>query len=336
MGRPTAPATLMIRNARVYTVDAELPWADAVAVEGNRISWVGGDEGAAARTGPGTEVIDAGGSTVLPGFIDSHNHVRLGSNPLEVGLAGASTLDDVKGRIRAHAEAHPEHAWIEGVGFNYSVMPGGRLPTWRDLEGLTGGRPAFVLTYDAHNAWLNREAMELLGIDRRGTTLAWGHARIDQGNGEPTGIVGDFAVMGISRLGQRALEAFLPGYEPGLQYERTLESLDMATAFGITTVVEPQNSPDDMWIFERARDEGRLRSRLVAASSIRSVRATLIATSSDPCASDTTTIDCVSDPSSSTSTTWSSRGPPRCWSPTPTSRGSEATRSGGPRSSRSW
>ena len=57
----------------------------------------------------------------------------------------------------------------------------------------------------------------------------------------------------------------LPGYERALQYERTLESLDMATAFGITTIVEPQNSPDDMWIFERARDEGRLRSRLIAA-----------------------------------------------------------------------
>ena len=265
MGRAIAPASLLIRNAHAYTVDADRPWADAVAVEGDRIVWVGDDEGATARTGPGTEVIDAGGATVLPGFIDSHNHVRLGSNPLEVDLAGASTLDEVKARIRAHADAHPEYAWIEGVGFNYSVMPGGRMPTWRDLEGLTGGRPAFVLTYDAHNAWLNRVAMELLGIDRGSSTLAWGHVRFDPGSGEPTGIVGDFAVMGISRLGQSELEGFLPGYEPGRQYERTLESLDMATAFGITTVVEPQNSPDDMWIFERARNEGRLRSRLVAA-----------------------------------------------------------------------
>ena len=68
--------------------------------------------------------------------------------------------------------------------------------------------------------------------------------------------------MGISAAGQAALEGVLPGYERGLQYERTLESLDMATGLGITTIVEPQNSPDDLWIFERARDEGRLRSRL--------------------------------------------------------------------------
>ena len=103
---------------------------------------------------------------MLPGFVDAHNHVRLGSNPLEVDLAGAATLDEVLGRVRSHADAHPEQTWIEGVGFNYSVMPGGRMPTWQDLEGVTGGRPAFLLTYDAHNVWLNREAMQAFGITR--------------------------------------------------------------------------------------------------------------------------------------------------------------------------
>lgn len=259
-----APASLVIRNALVYTVDRGTPWAQAVAVEGGRITWLGADEHAAAHVGSGTEVIDAAGATVLPGFIDAHNHVRLGSNPLEVDLAGAATLDEVKARIAAHAEAHPGHDWIEGVGFNYSAMPDGRMPTWRDLEGLTGGRPAFLFTYDVHNAWLNREAMDVFGIARGSGPLAWGHVRTDDA-GEPTGVVGDFAVMGISRAGQAALEAVVPGYARGLQYDRTLESLEMAVGYGITTIVEPQNSPDDMWIFERARNEGRLRSRLAAA-----------------------------------------------------------------------
>ena len=259
------PASLLIRNARVHTVDRLRPHANAVAVEGDRIAWIGEDLDADAPIDGDTEVIDAGGATVLPGFVDAHKHVRLGSNPLEVDLAGARSLGEVKSRIRAHADAHPEHTWIEGVGFNYSVMPDGRMPTWRDLEGLTHGRPAFVLTYDAHNAWLNREAMQVFGISRASGALAWGHVRTDPSDGEPTGIVGDFAVMGISRAGQAALEGVLPGYERELQYRRTVESLAMATAFGITTIVEPQNSPDDMWIFERARVEGGLRSRLVAA-----------------------------------------------------------------------
>ncbi|MGZ8662738.1 MAG: amidohydrolase [Actinomycetota bacterium] len=260
----TAPDLLFV-NARVHTVDEAMPATEAVAIIGDRISWVGDDGSARALAGPDTEVIDAGGHTVLPGFIDSHNHVRLGSNPLEVDLAGAGTLDEVKARIRTHADAHPDYAWIEGVGFNYSAMPDGRMPTQYDLEGLTSGRPAFIFTYDAHNVWLNREALEVFGIARGTDALAWGHVRKDPRSGEPTGIVGDFAVMGISRRGQAALEGVVPGYERTLQYERTLESLDMATELGITTIVEPQNSPADLWIFERARDEGRLRSRLVAA-----------------------------------------------------------------------
>ncbi len=259
-----SPADLLIVNARVHTVDDDLPTADAVAVSGDRISWVGDDDGARPLAGPDTNVIDAGGATVIPGIVDSHNHVRLGSNPLEVDLAGARSLDELKARVRAHADDHPEHAWIEGVGWNYGAMPGGRLPTWQDLEGLTGGRPAFLFSYDVHNVWLNREAMAAFGIRRGVERVPFGHVQAGA-DGEPTGFVTGFAVMGISRAGEAALEGVVPGYARELQYERTLGSLDMAAELGITTVVEPQNSPDDMWIFERARDEGRLRSRLVAA-----------------------------------------------------------------------
>jgi predicted amidohydrolase YtcJ len=115
-----------------------------------------------------------------------------------------------------------------------------------------------------HNVWLNREAMRVFGIERGVERVPFGHVRTDE-CGEPTGLVTDFAVMGISRAGQAALEGIVPGYARAQQYASTLESLDMAAGFGITTVLEPQNSPDDLWIFERARAEARLRSRLVAA-----------------------------------------------------------------------
>src|SRR5262249_37867401 len=71
-------ADLVIRNAKVYTVDPQRPWADAVVIKGDRIVWVGDESGAKVEIGPSTRAIDAGGKMLLPGFIDSHFHVLVG------------------------------------------------------------------------------------------------------------------------------------------------------------------------------------------------------------------------------------------------------------------
>ncbi len=242
-----------------------VPAREALAIEGDRITWIGDDEDAREHIAAATEVIDARGATVLPGFIDAHNHVRLGANPAAVALAGASSLEEIHERIRDHLDAHPETTWVEGEGWNYAAIPGGS-PTASMLEGVTGGRPAFLFSYDVHTVWLNREAMAAFGIARgMDPHLPWGTVEIDGSSGEPTGYVHDFAVLGISEEGQRALLPRVPGYGPDAQYARLVESLDMATSFGITTIVEPQNGLDDLALFARAREDGTLRSRLIAA-----------------------------------------------------------------------
>ena len=93
-------ATLVIRNGRVRTMDPALPWAEAIALDGATIGFVGADEEVSARIGPETEVIDSAGCTVLPGFIDAHNHVRGTSSDVEVDLSGAGSLDEVKALVR--------------------------------------------------------------------------------------------------------------------------------------------------------------------------------------------------------------------------------------------
>ncbi len=85
---PAGPADLVLTGARIHTVDPDLPEAQALAVREGRLVWLGSDADAARWTGPDTEVIDAGGRLVLPGFIDAHNHVRLGSDDACVQLAG--------------------------------------------------------------------------------------------------------------------------------------------------------------------------------------------------------------------------------------------------------
>ncbi len=109
-------ADLVIRNAQVYTLDRAVPRAEAVAVRDGRIRWVGADRDAGDLMGPGTEVIDAGARLVLPGFIDSHNHVRLGSDADCVQLAGAGSLAEVRSRVAAWLGEHHEAEWVEGEG----------------------------------------------------------------------------------------------------------------------------------------------------------------------------------------------------------------------------
>jgi predicted amidohydrolase YtcJ len=263
---PAEPADLVLTGARIHTVDPDLPEAQALAVRDGRIVWLGADEDAGRWTGPDTEAVEAGGRLVLPGFIDAHNHVRLGSDDACVQLAGARTLDEIHTRIRAWHTAHPGAAWIEAEAFDYSAIPGGRMPRAADLDPVTGDTPAFVLSYDVHTAWLNTAALRRLGIDRDRTSLPFGEAERDPETGEPTGFVKDFAVKGLSRDGHRTLRDLgVPWASPDRQYGRLAKSLDDAIRFGITTVVEPQNSLDDLALFERARAEGRLRSRIVAA-----------------------------------------------------------------------
>ena len=257
-------ADLAILNGAVHTVDHEMPGARAVAVAGGRIIRVGADDDIRLLIGPGTEVIDAAEATVLPGFVDAHNHVRFGSDSNAVQLHGAASLEQIRDRIDVFADANPEATWIEGEGWNYSAIPGGS-PTTGMLDGSGRGKALFLASYDAHTVWLNGAAITLLGITRDTVHLPWGVVEMDAVTGEPTGYVLDFAVLGISEEGQRALEPYLPGYAIDARYERLVASLDMAASLGITTIVEPQNGLDDIALFARARDEGTLRSRMIAA-----------------------------------------------------------------------
>ncbi|MEV7615641.1 amidohydrolase [Streptomyces sp. NPDC089799] len=260
------PADLLLTGARIHTVDPELPEAEALAVRDGRIVWVGPDSEAGHWAGPDTERIDAAGRLVLPGFVDAHNHVRLGSDDACVQLAGARSLAEIHERIRAWHSAHPDAEWIEAEAFDYSAIAGGRMPCAADLDPVTGDTPAIVLSYDVHTAWLNTAALRRLGVGRDRTDLPFGTAETDPETGEPTGFVKDFAIKGLSRDGHRALRALgVPWASPDRQYGRLAKSLDDAIGYGITTVVEPQNSLDDLELFERAREEGRLRSRIVAA-----------------------------------------------------------------------
>ena len=256
---------LVVRNARIWTQHPDLPWAGALGVRDGRVAWVGDDGAAAEHVGAETEVIDVGGRLVMPGFVDAHNHLRLGTGANAVHLGGALSLEEIRGRIGDWLDKNPDATWVYGETWEYPAFPGGRRPRAADLDGATGGRPAFLLDLAVHTAWLNKEALAVFGITKDTERVPFGVVEHDPVTGEPTGCVNDFATLGLSRSGLASLQDVVPAFSLDAQYTRVRESLAMATRFGITTVVEPQNSLDDLALFTRARAEGTLSSRVVAA-----------------------------------------------------------------------
>ncbi|CAB4927170.1 MAG: amidohydrolase family protein [Actinobacteria bacterium] len=254
----------MVRNARIWTADPALPWAGAMVVRDGRIAAVGREDEVEVLAADGSDTLDCEGRLVVPGFIDSHNHLRLGSGDSAVQLAGATTLADIRDRIAVWLDVNLDATWVHGEGFDYAAIPGGRHPRADDLLGATRGLPAMLLDYSVHAAWFNREALALLGADASAPQVAYGTFEVDE-RGDLTGYLADFATRGLSRAGLAALLPIVPAFGAEAQYHRVRSALRMASRLGITTVVEPQNSLDDLALFTRAEADGDLLSRVVAA-----------------------------------------------------------------------
>ena len=248
----------LITGARVRTFDPEAQWAEAVGIVDDRIAYVG----RASDAPNARRRIEADGRLVTPGIIDSHNHLLLGFDEDAVSLEGAHDLAEVRRRISGFAERRPDLDWICAENAVYSIVEG-RRPNAADLDGLTE-RPVFVTTYDQHSVWLNRVALRALGV-ADGGDLAWGRPERDPMTAEPTGWVTDFYTSAMTVAGLAALQRDIPMYSPERRYRKLCSSMRMATALGITTVVEPQVPLAELPLFERALAAGALTSRVITA-----------------------------------------------------------------------
>jgi predicted amidohydrolase YtcJ len=197
---PPQTADLIVRHASVYTADVQHPWAQAIAIKGERVLFVGGDDEMDRYSGPDTKTLDAGGHLLLPGFVDSHLHVRLGGDPDVLNITDANSLQDIQQQLRDISNRRRDLRWIEAEGWNYSAFPNGTLPTAKDLEGLTGGRPAFLVAYDYHTVWMNQPAMREFGVTRGATQVNFAaKVEIDSATADPTGIITGFGSTGPIR-----------------------------------------------------------------------------------------------------------------------------------------
>jgi predicted amidohydrolase YtcJ len=240
----------LLVNATVHTLDDSLPVAQALAVKDGRIVEVGGTDEILWLREEQYELIDLGGRTVVPGFVDPHNHFSVAA--LEVFWPDCRTDDSVEAlqhRLAGAAAGTPAGEWVRGVGYDHGRLPGRRHPTRADLDAAVPDRPVLLVHYSHHQAVANSRALAAAGITRATPDPPGGEIARDR-SGEPTGLLFERAI-GAVETASRA------GWESRFVQVARAASLRYA-ALGITTIQDAAVTPAMAGRYAEARAAGAL------------------------------------------------------------------------------
>jgi len=254
---------LIVRNARITTLDPRLPSASALAVGGGCIIAVGSDAEVMAHATSGTRVIDAQGRRLVPGLNDSHTHlIRGGLNyNLELRWDGVRSLADAMAMLRTQVAHTPAPQWVRVVGgFSEHQFVEKRLPTLDEINAIAPDTPVFLLhLYD--RALLNRAALRAVGYTKESPDPPGGRIERDKA-GNPTGLL----LAKPNALILYATLAMGPKLPPEYQVNSTRHFMRELNRLGITSVIDAgggfQNYPEDYEIIQRLHADGELTVRI--------------------------------------------------------------------------
>jgi predicted amidohydrolase YtcJ len=254
-------ADLVVFNAKVYTVDSRLPKAEAFAVKGGRFAAVGSSGEMKALAGKKTQLFDAKQMTVVPGFIDCHNHAPgnvllyevIVGNPYVVEFV---TIASIVEKLRAKAESTPAGNWVEGYFFDDTKVKDNRMLNVHDLDQVSKDHPVVVQHRGGHTSFYNSKALELAGINKNTPDPAGGTFDRDA-NGELNGRVTDRARNGFNRVGKR------PTFTPEQALQRDRDGLAFISKqfvkYGLTSV---HHEGGNLMALQQVRARGDLLHRV--------------------------------------------------------------------------
>ena len=266
---------IVILNARVITMMRGMPFAEALAVTGKCIKAVGDTETIKALVTPETRVIDAGGSTVMPGFIDSHVHLFQGSAELDfLPVGGLTDLADLRRKVQDYAHARLDEPLILGVGAFYELFLGTEADPRLLLDDILPNRPFALLAADLHTVWANTMALKQAGLLHgadmpEGSTVIMGQGGLASGKLLETGAFGP--VLALSRTGGRDMLGYVTGKDPdppATPDERAadkallVKGLGHAAKHGITTLHNMDGNFYQLDLLSELQTEGRLTARV--------------------------------------------------------------------------
>ncbi|MFC2017227.1 amidohydrolase [Chloroflexota bacterium] len=252
-------ADLILKNANVITIDPEQSAADLVAIKGDKIWLVAGNESLESVRGAKTKIIDCQGKTVVPGFNDAHCHIFSFIRKLlsiDLSPSSVSSISDIKAAIRHRVRNTPPGKWLTGTGFNEFYLDEKRCPTRWDIDEVAPHHPVVLAHRSLHACVLNSLALSLAGITRETLEPPGGLIDRDLDTGEPSGLL--FEMLGYIRV--KVL--------PPLSEEELTDGITLANKHylsqGITSLQEATvvNGFSQWQKFHQFKDTGKLKSRL--------------------------------------------------------------------------
>lgn len=260
-----SPADLVITNGKVVTVEDGAPDAQALAASGGKIIAVGSSADIKKYVGPKTEVIDAGGQLVIPGFIEGHGHFTgVGAAAMNLNLMNAKSWDEIVGMVAERAKTARPGEWIVGRGWHqekWDRRPEPNVegfPVHDSLSKVSPNNPVILTHASGHASFANAKAMELSGVTGKTPNPAGGDVLKDQ-SGNPTGLFRETA----SRLIRTGAGETTTPEERRARARRVLELASQeSVSKGITSFQDAGSSFADVDLMKAMIDEGKIQNRL--------------------------------------------------------------------------
>ena len=244
-------ADVIIMNARVFTSDESNPYAEAVAVRGNRIIYVGSNEEVHSLKDPSTRLIDGQGRTLTSGFIDAHVHLLSGSIWMGTAqLRDIKTREDLKTILIDFAKNNQTDPWVIGRGIKYGIVS-----SRQELDEILEDRPLYIGAYDGHTAWANTKAIELAGILTDDSQEMTNGIIVRDDNGHATGELREEDAM-------RTVIDLVPKPDSNRKRELLKLAIHKFNATGITSVHNMNGDMEELMAYAALEDAGEMNMRV--------------------------------------------------------------------------
>jgi predicted amidohydrolase YtcJ len=253
------PADLVFKNGNIYTVNERQPTAQAVAVKGDRIVFVGSNADVQKYVGAKTRVIDLNGKTMVPGMTDAHHHLSgVGFREMRLNLEGINSLQDFLAKVKERVDQKQPGEWITGRGWIETFWTPPVFPTRWDLDKVAPNNPVFLGRADGHGTVVNSAALKIAGIDRNTPSPFGGEISKDK-NGEPNGMLLDAADDLVAR--------FVPPTTIAEAEQAIVLGVKRDVELGWTQVQDPGGTYAEVGLMQKLYGAGKIKLRIYKALS---------------------------------------------------------------------